>query len=405
MAEFFIDLVVFILSLAVLVVIHEFGHFITAKIFNVYVNEFSIGFGPAIFQKKKDGAETKFSIRAVPLGGYCSLVGESLPEFTEEEYKALSDNDKELVDLYKTVPENRRLDGIARWKRAIIMIAGVFLNFVLAFTLFIGSNATYKVPTNISNQVDVIESTENVKYLAYEAGWRDEDIIAKASYTIYFYDESGSLINNPKRELECVDETMNLYRVINDLGKEEYQPKTEKDKVELIFTTTEDKVINLELKGVKNQIDELNWEKPGIKLLITEYRHYNFGEVMEHSLNDLGEGSIAIVKGLGMMFTPKGFNNVGGVIQMFQMASSETAKGISNYLFLWGLISVNLAVFNLLPFPGLDGWHFLVLTIEGITRKDLPKKFKNVMSMIGMILLFALMIVITFKDIFGLFTF
>ena len=106
-----------------------------------------------------------------------------------------------------------------------------------------------------------------------------------------------------------------------------------------------------------------------------------------------------------MMFTPKGFNNVGGVIQMFQMASSETAKGISNYLFLWGLISVNLAVFNLLPFPGLDGWHFLVLTIEGITRKDLPKKFKNVMSMIGMILLFALMIVITFKDIFGLFTF
>ena len=403
MAEFFIDLVVFILSLAVLIVIHEFGHFITAKMFKVYVNEFSIGFGPAIFQKKKEGAETKFSIRAVPLGGYCSLVGESLPEFTDEEYKALSDSDKELVDLYKTVPENRRLDGIARWKRAIIMIAGVFLNFVLAFALFIGSNATYKVPTNISNQVDVLESTKDNKYIAYEAGWRDEDVIAKASYTIYLYDESGSLINNDKKELECVDETMNLYRVLNDLGEDKYQPKTDKDKVELIFTTTEDKVINFELKGVKNSFNELSWEQPSITLLATEYRHFNFGEVMKYSLYDLGNGSIAIVKGLGMMFTPEGFNNVGGVIQMFQMASTETAKGISNYFFLWGLISVNLAVFNLLPFPGLDGWHFLVLAIEGVTRRDLPKKFKNIMSMVGMILLFGLMIVITFKDLFGLF--
>ena len=403
MAEFFIDLVVFILSLAVLIVIHEFGHFITAKMFKVYVNEFSIGFGPAIFQKKKDGAETKFSIRAVPLGGYCSLVGESLPEFTDEEYKALSDSDKELVDLYKTVPENRRLDGIARWKRAIIMIAGVFLNFVLAFALFIGSNATYKVPTNISNQVDVLESTKDNKYIAYEAGWRDEDVIAKASYTIYLYDESGSLINNDKKELECVDETMNLYRVLNDLGEDKYQPKTDKDRVEFVFTTTEDKVINFELKGVKNPFNELSWEQPSITLLVTEYRHFNFGEVMKYSLYDLGNGSIAIVKGLGMMFTPEGFNNVGGVIQMFQMASTETAKGISNYFFLWGLISVNLAVFNLLPFPGLDGWHFLVLAIEGVTRRDLPKKFKNIMSMIGMILLFGLMIVITFKDLFGLF--
>ena len=403
MAEFFIDLVVFILSLAVLIVIHEFGHFITAKMFKVYVNEFSIGFGPAIFQKKKDGAETKFSIRAVPLGGYCSLVGESLPEFTDEEYKALSDSDKELVDLYKTVPENRRLDGIARWKRAIIMIAGVFLNFVLAFALFIGSNATYKVPTNISNQVDVLESTKDNKYIAYEAGWRDEDVIAKASYTIYLYDESGSLINNDKKELECVDETMNLYRVLNDLGEDKYQPKTDKDRVEFVFTTTEDKVINFELKGVKNPFNELSWEQPSITLLATEYRHYNFGEVMKYSLYDLGNGSIAIVKGLGMMFTPEGFNNVGGVIQMFQMASTETAKGISNYFFLWGLISVNLAVFNLLPFPGLDGWHFLVLAIEGVTRRDLPKKFKNIMSMVGMILLFGLMIVITFKDPFGLF--
>ena len=88
-SEFILNFIVFILSLALLVVIHEFGHFITAKMFNVYVSEFSIGFGPALFTKKKENQETRFSIRAIPLGGYCAIVGESLPEFTEEEYAQL----------------------------------------------------------------------------------------------------------------------------------------------------------------------------------------------------------------------------------------------------------------------------------------------------------------------------
>ena len=88
MAEFFINLVVFILALAFTVVIHELGHFITAKAFNVYVTEFSIGFGPALFTRKGENKETRFSIRAVPLGGYCAMVGESMPDLSEEEYKA-----------------------------------------------------------------------------------------------------------------------------------------------------------------------------------------------------------------------------------------------------------------------------------------------------------------------------
>ena len=82
--DFIVNLIVFILSLALLVVIHEFGHYITAKAFNVYVTEFSIGFGPALYSHKREGKETKFSIRAIPFGGYCAIVGESLPEFTKK---------------------------------------------------------------------------------------------------------------------------------------------------------------------------------------------------------------------------------------------------------------------------------------------------------------------------------
>ena len=88
---------------------------------------------------------------------------------------------------------------------------------------------------------------------------------------------------------------------------------------------------------------------------------------------------------------------------MFELSTAVNSLGISYYFYLWGLISINLAVFNLLPFPGLDGWHFLVIIVESITRKELPKKFKNAMSTIGMLLLFGLMIVVTAKDIIGLF--
>ena len=113
-----------------------------------------------------------------------------------------------------------------------------------------------------------------------------------------------------------------------------------------------------------------------------------------------GDGAVAIVKGLGMLFTKEGIQQVGGIVAIFEISQEVNAAGLASYFNLWGLISVNLAVVNLLPFPGLDGWHILVLIIEGISRKELPKKFKNIMSTIGMVLLFILMILLVFKDLF-----
>ena len=101
----FLNIIYFIVALVVLVMVHEFGHFITAKMFNVYVSEFSIGFGPLIFKKKK--GETEYSLRAIPFGGYCALAGENLEDAAN----------------YKDIPPERFLCGIKKWKRAIIMIA------------------------------------------------------------------------------------------------------------------------------------------------------------------------------------------------------------------------------------------------------------------------------------------
>ena len=117
------SILLFIVSISLLITIHELGHFTMAKIFNVYVNEFSIGFGPQLFKVKK--GETTYSLRAIPLGGYVSMFGEGV----------------EITD--GSVPQERSLLGIKKWKRAIIMIAGITLNFVLGFLLFFVNNAFF----------------------------------------------------------------------------------------------------------------------------------------------------------------------------------------------------------------------------------------------------------------------
>ena len=112
---------------------------------------------------------------------------------------------------------------------------------------------------------------------------------------------------------------------------------------------------------------------------------------------------LAIYKALGTIFTKEGINNLGGPIAIVQQQMQISQLGFGYFLYFWGLISCNLAIFNLLPFPGLDGWPFLVLIIEGITKKEINPKVKSIMSTVGMVLLFGLMIIVAFSDIIRLF--
>lgn len=401
--DFLINLIIFVVALCVLVVIHEFGHFITAKMFKVYVTEFSIGFGPALYSKKKENKETRFSIRGIPLGGYCSMVGESIPEFTEEEYNQLSDKDKELVDLYKTIPENRRLDGIKRWKRAIIMIAGVFLNYILGFVLVLVSNATADYQYITSNQLEISENS-----LASQAGLTSDDYINTASFYVYFAqsDEDSTKKGSYTDTVDCsikeddIENTNYLRALLYKAAS--YTPHTVNDYIEYTFSIANKKDdVVLVVKSIKNEKNNsYSWQSMGVTFKWTDYtRKLSSDEVMRYSFEDTGDFTVAIYKALGSLFTKEGISQVGGVISMFDVSSTVTNMGFSYVLRFWGLISINLAVMNLLPFPGLDGWHLLVIIVESITRIELPKKFKTVMQTIGMILLFALMILITGKDI------
>ena len=145
---------------------------------------------------------------------------------------------------------------------------------------------------------------------------------------------------------------------------------------------------------------------PGIGINMQIDKHKNsFKTAVKNTFTDFGDSSVAIYKGLEHLFTTKdGWKDVGGIIAIGVSTTQMLQQnGFGMYLYYWGLISVNLGIINLLPFPGLDGWHLLVLAVEGIFRKEIPSKVKNIISAVGVLLLLGLMVLIVIKDVVGLF--
>lgn len=410
----FLSVILFIVSLGVLVTIHELGHFSMAKLFKVYCMEFSIGFGPAIFSKKRKNGETAFSLRCIPLGGYVSMYGEGveLPEGVE-------------------IPHERSLLGIKKWKRAIIMSAGIILNFVLGYVLFACNNVFFPqiVATNRLQVVEKQENGENT--LAYLAGI--ENLSAIYSVTWQYLPDGNPSTDYPEMQekeftnfdtlwgsffipqsyFKNIEEQDRLRLTIGYFTPEalENETITEDMLKKAEFTIEPNAVVNSETGETvyiwPSIVEQKGYEYRSPYLGIESYTYkfrYRFGKALLVSFEDWGDGATAIVKALGGLFVGKGYENVGGPVAILSQSSQVLNNmGFGYYLKLWGLISVNLGLFNLLPFPGLDGWHLLVVAIEGIFRKEIPNKVKNIISTIGMVLLFGLMIVVLIKDVIGLF--
>ena len=130
--------------------------------------------------------------------------------------------------------------------------------------------------------------------------------------------------------------------------------------------------------------------------------HYNFGQIVKHTFTDFGESSVMLFKAVGGLFTSaSAWENIGGIVAVgFETTNVLKNFGFGKFLYYWGFISINLAIFNLFPFPGLDGWQLLVLGVETGTRKKIPERVKNIVSLIGIALLLSLMLVVVFKDLF-----
>ena len=381
-----IDIVVLVLSLSVLICLHELGHLLVAKKFNVFCAEYSIGMGPLIYKRKKEGQETQFSIRALPIGGYVAMAGEGSEE----------------IDEFKDVPKERFLTSIARWKRALIMVAGVTVNFILSLVLFFISGLSSPILDSSYRSLIVTESTEKVTYLASEAGLTSQDNIKHANFVITIDGQSTTISKD-------IETGADLYRALNlfSLTDSQYYksewatPSSTDDKWVFTFTTDTDKVVTFTLSASEVNTKKVsgteisyvwNLQKLGVSFN-TRARTFNEG------ITRATDQFVSSLTSFKVLFEPGGWENLGGIISVYNVSSMATDVGVYYYLYVWGYISLNLAIVNLLPFPGLDGWHLVVCAFEGITRRDMPSKVKEIMSIVGTILLFGLMIFVTVLDI------
>jgi len=385
-----VSTLLFLISLGVLILIHELGHFLVAKAFGVYVKEFSIGFGPVLLSWTK--GETKYSLKAFPLGGYVAMVGE---EVATEDLK---------------IPFNRSLLGISKPKRALVMSAGIILNLGLAFVLFFASNWGFTQRT-LTNQMVITENS-----VAAEAGIETGQVLVFTNLnngSIAVNTDEGPatyqlFLNDFVTYEDTLGQLLNVGKVV-DGDFVPYVMNSETDFIEFALpvrtyttsTTFTEANITIRLEAMVTDTG-FTFEPLGIGFYVI-MTDYTFTEALGEAGRDWWRGVTLIINTVVELFQGQNLDQVGGIVAIFSTTSSILNNlGLGSYIFIWGLISVNLAVFNLLPFPGLDGWHLLVITIEGIFKKEIPASIKNSISLIGFFILMSFMVFLLIKDILAL---
>ncbi len=329
-----------ILLFVVMIVIHEFGHFIAAKSLGVRVNEFSVGFGPALF--KKQGKETLYAVRAVPFGGYCAMEGE---DEGSNDPKAFCNK--------------------SAWRRLVIIVAGAFFNLVfgLIIVMMILAPANRYITTTVEGFHDVSVSAESLQ--------EGDKILKVGGRRIFSVNDLSYCLTNVNSD------TLEM-QVLRDGTKQNIDVQFATEQMDGINFVTVDFYLETEQKTFGTFISQ------------TFARTLSYGRIVWFSLIDLITGKY----GISAMSGPVGVTAVLG----------EAARmGLQDLLPIIALITVNLGVFNLLPVPALDGGRAFFIFVEMIIRRKIPQKFESVVHAVGLILLLALIAVITIKDIVGFF--
>ncbi|MBR6720763.1 MAG: RIP metalloprotease RseP [Alistipes sp.] len=437
MEAILIKVLQFVVSLSLLVMIHEFGHYIAARIFGIRVEKFYIFFDPWFSLYKRKIGNTEYGIGWLPLGGYVSLAG-------------MIDESMNLEQM-KQEPQPWEFRTKPAWQRLIVMLAGVFMNVILA--IFIYSALLYAWGDTYYHNDDMVNGyafNEEGKKLGFEDGDRiitiDGEAIGNVSEIgekLLIADNTRSIVIERGGERMTLDITLDrlvamresggykgLYRefvpyVAHEVVSESAQTAGIEagDRIIAINgTTTPDRYYGDEVlqqyKGttvdmdVVRGIDTLTLRVPisddakiGINVthVLPRQREYGFWESFPAGVRRAGDEIASYWQQLKMIVNPdtKLYKEVGGFI-----AIGNVFPDTWNWYTFWNitaLISIMLAVMNLLPIPGLDGGHALFTLWEIITRRKPSDKFLEVMQWIGLVLLFALLIYANGNDIVKLF--
>lgn len=324
-----------------LIVFHEFGHFIVAKKSGIKVNEFAVGMGPLIYSKEK--GETTYSFRAIPIGGYCAMEGE----------------DDESSDP-------RSFDNAPASKRFLTILAGPVANLIIAVLVFtivgvIGGVVTTEVSGFIEDSP------------AQAAGIEKGDEILK--------------INGQE-----IGDFTDISKVVNDFYKDK-----DFDKEITVLAKRDGKDLDFAFKP------KVEGENTYIGI-IPARRTPGFFEAIGLGFKETGRNVKMIFTILGRLFTGKlALGALSGPVGVLKELGNQAQNGLASLLYFLAYISVNLAVFNLLPIPALDGSKLLTSGIEIITGKKINKKLEEKITMVGFFILLGLILVVSIKDIVNLF--
>ena len=335
-------IIVAVLSFLVMIAIHEFGHFSVAKLTGVRVNEYSIGFGPAIFKKKR--GETLYALRAIPFGGFCSMEGE----------------DEESGDP-------RAFCNAKAWKRLLIILAGAVFNIILGLLIVMIILSSQKVFVSTT----VAEFDENTVSSQY--GLKENDkIISVNGRRIYTAYDLSYQFSNVK------DGTLDM-TVLRDGKKTELSSvKFDTEKIEGISYIK----IDFKFYGIRKA----------------------FGSFISQSFKTTLSYELTVWRSLVDLISGKyGISAVSGPVGVTAAMSSAAKAGLKRLLPILALITVNLGIFNLLPIPALDGGRALFILIEMIIGKPVPQKYESAVHTVGFVLIMAFAVFVSIKDIIALF--
>ncbi len=335
-------ILVAILLFGLVIFVHEFGHFITAKKSGVKVNEFSIGMGPALFKFKR--GETLYALRLFPIGGYVSMEGE----------------DEES-------PDERSFGKAKVWKRMIIVVAGAIMNLLLGLVLiglYLGISGDLAEPV-VAKFADNATSTQ---------------------YGLQLGDEITDI--NGMRVFTTLDFSLALSRETD--GYVDFVVKRDGEKIELQgvkFDMEEsengEKLIRLDfrIRGLENNF--WNVFKQSFKWTASMAR------LVWISLADLIRGNVAFSELSGPI----------GIVSIVAESARTMWQDIAPILYIMAFITINIGTMNLLPFPALDGARFLILLVEAVRRKPLKPKYEAIIHGVGLIILLGFMLIISVSDV------
>lgn len=338
-----LTILVALIFLSLLVMVHEVGHFLAGRFVGIHPEEFSIGMGPKLLGFSRKG--TQFSVRALPIGGYVKFLGED--ERSDDE---------------------RAFSNASVWKRMAVIVAGPTMNILLAVVLLAAFYMGYGVYEEVPEILEVVENSP-----AERAGLLPGDSIIKVD-------------DISVEGMEAREAVETIRNAIRQKGSNELK----------IVVRRNGKDINIKV------VPEYNEESDSyvIGIVFGRIRRYGLIQATGMAFNSVGKLTLMMVDALrGLIFKGQGLNEVMGPVGIVSEIGKAVEAGMQQLLLLAVMISLNLGIINLIPFPALDGGRIALLLVEGVRGKPLEPEKEGFIHFIGFVVLILLMVLVTYHDI------